>query len=79
MGVPISIKAFTAILIGGLGNIHGTILGGFIIGILENLAIGLTPLPANYKDTVTFTLLILILIWRPQGLFGQMTENKKLT
>lgn len=78
MGIPLIIKAFAAVIIGGLGNIPGAIIGGFTIGILENLAIGLTPLPASYKDAIAFILLILILFLRPQGILGQATESKKI-
>lgn len=82
MGLPLIIKSFTAVIIGGIGNIPAAIAGGYIIGIAENLAIGITisgfSVPAGYKDAVAFILLIIFLLIRPQGIFVKKQELTKL-
>lgn len=82
MGLALIIKAFTAVIIGGIGNIPAAIAGGYIIGMTENLAIGMTingfSIPASYKDAVAFILLIVFLLIRPQGLFVKKQELMKL-
>jgi len=74
MGSSYSIKAFAAMVLGGLGNIWGTIIGAFILGLVENLSIGLDfwgySLPAGYKDAFAFIVILAVLLIRPQGLFG---------
>ena len=67
MGVMPGIKAFTAAVIGGIGNLYGAAAGGFVIGVLENAAA--FYLPAGYKDAVAFVILILLLLFRPSGIF----------
>lgn len=74
MGGSYSLKAFAAMILGGLGNMWGTIGGAFILGLIENLSIGLDfgefSLPAGYKDAFAFIIILLVLLVRPQGLFG---------
>lgn len=76
------IKAFTAAVLGGIGNIPGAMLGGLVLGQLENFFGTYLPiLPAGnfgteYKDVVAFLILIFILLFRPQGLLGQMVKEK---
>lgn len=74
MGSSYSIKAFAAMVLGGLGNIWGTIAGALLLGLVENLSIGLDlgaySLPAGYKDAFAFLTILAILLLRPQGLFG---------
>lgn len=74
MGSSYSIKAFAAMVLGGLGNMWGTIIGAFILGLVENLSIGLDfwgySLPAGYKDAFAFLIILAVLLLRPQGLFG---------
>jgi branched-chain amino acid transport system permease protein len=74
MGSSYSIKAFAAMVLGGLGNIWGTIAGAFILGLIENLSIGLDfwgySLPAGYKDAFAFIVILGVLLVRPHGLFG---------
>ena len=69
MGYTIGIKAFTAAVIGGIGSIPGAMLGGILLGILE--AIGTQFLDSSWKDVFAFGLLIIMLIFRPNGLFGK--------
>jgi branched-chain amino acid transport system permease protein len=74
MGGAFSIKAFAAMVLGGLGNIWGTIAGAYILGLVENLSIGLDfwgySLPSGYKDAFAFVIILIVLLLRPQGLFG---------
>ncbi|MDQ4088718.1 MAG: branched-chain amino acid ABC transporter permease [Actinomycetota bacterium] len=63
------IKAFTAAVLGGIGNIRGALLGGFLLGLLENW--GATVLGGEWKDVFAFTVLVLVLLVRPTGLLGE--------
>lgn len=74
MGTLIGIKAFTAAVVGGIGNIKGAMVGGFLIGIVEN--IGIWKLPAGYKDAIAFVILLGVLLFRPTGLFGEKLEEE---
>ena len=68
MGIPPQLKAFIVVVLGGLGSFEGAILGGFLLGTIESLAI--VFLSSEWKDVVSFLVLILILIIRPSGFFG---------
>ncbi|MEY4667593.1 MAG: hypothetical protein RL518_292 [Pseudomonadota bacterium] len=78
MGSSYSIKAFAAMVLGGLGNIWGTIAGAYILGLIENLSIGLDfwgySLPAGYKDAFAFIVILAVLLLRPHGLFGRQSR-----
>jgi branched-chain amino acid transport system permease protein len=63
------IKAFTAAVLGGIGNIRGALLGGLMLGILENW--GSAVLGGQWKDVFAFTVLVLVLMFRPTGLLGE--------
>ena len=65
----IGLKGFSAGLIGGFGYMPGAILGGMIVGVAENLST--LVLPAVYKDVVSFGLMIIFLLIRPQGILGK--------
>ena len=69
VGMPMLLNAVVALIIGGIGNFKAPIVGGYIIGILQALSIWF--ISANWQDAVAFTLLILFLIFRPQGMFGE--------
>jgi branched-chain amino acid transport system permease protein len=69
MGFIITVKAFAAVVLGGLGNVYGAIVGGYLIGIAENL--GVWYIPPVWKDTIAYGILILMLLWRPAGIFGK--------
>ncbi|MDE2511955.1 MAG: branched-chain amino acid ABC transporter permease [Elusimicrobia bacterium] len=69
-------KAFTAAVLGGIGNIRGAVLGGFILGFLEVLATGYIPNGAEWRDVVAFTVLIVVLLLRPSGLLGEKIAEK---
>ncbi len=75
IGFMIGVKAFVAVVIGGLGSVAGSMLGGYILGIAEILTVGLLPPGyAPYRDGIVFTLLVIILLTRPSGLLGQKEE-----
>jgi branched-chain amino acid transport system permease protein len=63
------IKAFTAAVLGGIGNIRGALLGGLTLGLLENY--GSTVLGGEWKDVFTFAVLVLVLMFRPTGILGE--------
>ena len=72
------IKAFTAAVLGGIGNIPGAMLGGMLLGMIES--IGPTALDISYqlKDVVSFVILIVILIFRPSGILGEVLAEEKV-
>lgn len=74
MGFLPGIKAFTAAVLGGIGNIKGAMAGGFILGILEAFAAGY--ISSEYKDVIAFVVLIIVLILKPSGLFGEQVAEK---
>ncbi len=77
MGFFPGIKAFTAAVLGGIGNIPGAMLGGLILGLAEALGPSLLGIPSQYKDVIAFTLLVLVLIFRPQGILGEHLGAEK--
>jgi branched-subunit amino acid ABC-type transport system permease component len=72
MGFIITVKAFAAVVLGGLGNLYGAIAGAFLIGIAENL--GVWYIPPVWKDSIAYGILILALFFRPAGMFGRKEE-----
>jgi len=74
MGWNYGLKAFTATILGGIGNIPGAMLGGLLLGVLEML--GSTYISTAYKDVFVFLVLILVLIFRPTGLLGEKVAEK---
>jgi branched-chain amino acid transport system permease protein len=71
IGFLAGLKAFTAAVLGGIGNITGAMLGGFVLGVVEALATQYLPLGSGYKDVWAFVVLIAVLVFRPQGLLGE--------
>lgn len=69
-------KAFTAAVLGGIGNIRGAVLGGFLLGFLEVFASGYIPNGAQWRDVIAFTVLIIVLLVRPSGLLGEKAAEK---
>lgn len=84
MGFIMGLKAFTAAVLGGIGNIYGAMLGGVVLGIAESLATGyMSEVPGMelfgggaWKDVWAFVLLILVLLIRPQGLLGERVADR---
>lgn len=74
VGFTAGLKGFTAAVLGGIGSIPGAMAGGLILGLTEALAV--TFFPSAYKDVAAFVILIVILIFRPQGLLGEKQIQK---
>jgi branched-chain amino acid transport system permease protein len=84
MGFVPGIKAFTAAVLGGIGNLPGAALGGFFLGIFESVGPTLIldglgiPSAHQLKDVIAFTLLVLVLIFRPTGILGERLSSKRV-
>lgn len=83
MGFTPGIKAFTAAVLGGIGSVPGAMLGGLFLGVIESLGpnlvlegLGITG-AHQLKDAIAFTMLVLVLIFRPQGILGERLSEKK--
>ncbi len=82
MGFMLGLKAFTAAVLGGIGNVAGAMLGGLALGIIESLGAGyigvLTGgfLGSHYQDVFAFAVLILVLVFRPSGLLGERVAER---
>jgi branched-chain amino acid transport system permease protein len=74
LGSAIALKAFAATIIGGFGDIAGAIVGGLIIGIVESFGAYYISVP--YKDAFAFVFLFVVLVARPQGIFGEKVSEK---
>ncbi len=76
MGVMPGLKCFIAAVIGGIGNIKGAMLGGFVLGLGEILLIAFLPSLTGYRDAFAFIFLIIILLVKPTGLLGEKVTEK---
>ncbi|MQQ34669.1 branched-chain amino acid ABC transporter permease [Pseudomonas sp. SZ57] len=82
MGLLLGLKAFSAAVLGGIGNLFGAMLGGLLLGLIESLAAGYTGqltggfLGANYQDIFAFMVLIMVLLFRPNGLMGERQADR---
>jgi branched-chain amino acid transport system permease protein len=74
IGFIAGIKAFTAAVLGGIGSIPGAVLGSLILGLTESFATGYVS--SDYEDVFAFSLLVLILIFKPSGLLGRANTGK---
>jgi branched-chain amino acid transport system permease protein len=74
MGFFPGIKAFTAAVLGGIGNLRGAMAGGFLLGLIESMVAAYVS--AGYKDVLTFLILIAVLVFRPGGIFGNAKLEK---
>jgi branched-chain amino acid transport system permease protein len=74
IGFGAGIKAFTAAVLGGIGSIPGAMLGGLVLGLTESLATGY--ISSDYENVFAFALLILILIFKPEGILGRSSQQK---
>ena len=76
LGVMPGLKCFIAAVVGGIGNIKGAVIGGFILGLGEILIVAFFPQFSGYRDAFAFIMLLLILFYKPTGLLGEkMTEK----
>ena len=82
MGFMLGLKAFSAAVLGGIGNIPGAMLGGMLLGVIESLGAGYIGditggfLGSNYQDIFAFCVLILVLVFRPSGLLGERVGDR---
>lgn len=76
MGFLAGLKAFTAAVLGGIGNIYGAVIGGLVLGIVEVMAVQYIPGGSPWKDIFAFALLIVVLVFRPQGLMGARVVDR---
>lgn len=74
-GIP-GVKCFIAAVIGGIGNVNGAVLGGFLLGMIEVLLIMLFPTLTSFRDAFSFILLIIILLVKPTGILGEKIAEK---
>ena len=76
MGVMPGLKCFIAAVIGGIGNIKGAVVGGFVLGIGEIMLVAFMPALSGYRDAFAFVLLIIILLFKPTGIMGEKIAEK---
>jgi len=74
MGLPLELRAFTVMVVGGMGSLPGAVIGAYLLGLGE--VASLVYLPAELRDAFAFGLLFLVLIARPQGLLGQRPADR---
>ncbi len=74
MGFMLGVKGFVAAAIGGLSNVSGAVIGGLLLGILEAFSSGL--ISSSLKDAISILILILVLLFRPEGIIGAKKERK---
>ena len=77
VGFVPGLKAFTAAVLGGIGNIPGAMIGGLTLGVLEALGPAVLDIPFQLKDVLAFSILVLVLIFRPTGILGEVLSKKK--
>jgi branched-chain amino acid transport system permease protein len=75
MGFNAGLKAFTAAVLGGIGNIYGAMIGGILLGLFEGIGAGY--ISSMYRDAFAFGVLIMVLIFRPEGLLGEIGKAKR--
>jgi branched-chain amino acid transport system permease protein len=75
-GFDAGLKAFTAAVLGGIGNVAGAMLGGFLIGLVSAFATQYVPQGAQWTNVVVFSVLVLVLVFRPSGLLGESVPEK---
>ena len=74
MGFNAGLKAFTAAVLGGIGNIYGAMIGGILLGVFEGIGAGYVS--SMYRDAFAFGVLILVLIFRSEGILGEIGKSK---
>lgn len=72
MGIMLGLKGFCAAILGGMGNPLGAVLGGLMLGVLESLGAGISPIGySGFKDAIAFTVMLIVLLARPTGILGR--------
>jgi branched-chain amino acid transport system permease protein len=74
MGVQPGLKAFVAAVLGGIGNIPGAMIGGLLIGVVEQLSAAYVS--SSFAPAIVFSILVAVLLLRPQGLLGRVAKEK---
>jgi branched-chain amino acid transport system permease protein len=74
IGFTAGLRAFTAAVLGGIGNVPGAMVGGVLIGLIE--AMGGQFIATEWTDVIIFSILVLVLVFKPSGLFGRVAPNK---
>jgi branched-chain amino acid transport system permease protein len=75
VGFVLGIKAFTAAVLGGIGNLRGALLGGVVLGLIENWSA--IFFGSNWKDVTAFVVLVLVLMFRPTGILGESLQRAR--
>jgi branched-chain amino acid transport system permease protein len=75
-GFQLGLVAFTAAVLGGIGNVNGAVLGGFLLGLIQTMTVYYMPNGIAWSDAIAFSILVLILVFRPSGLLGQQIPDK---
>ena len=75
IGLSLTLKAFAAAILGGLGNFRGAVLGGCVIGVVESLTAGL--ISSHFKDVITFLFILILLVALPRGLLHSLVEERE--
>ncbi len=73
-GIMLGLKGFSAAILGGMGNPMGAVAGGLLLGVLESLGAGL--ISSGYKDAMAFMIILMVLFFRPTGLFGKKAVDR---
>ena len=74
VGIMLALKGFSAAILGGMGNSMGAVAGGLLLGLLESFGAGL--ISSGYKDAIAFIVVLLVLFFKPSGLFGRATAER---
>jgi branched-chain amino acid transport system permease protein len=75
MGFLPGIKAFTAAVLGGIGNLRGALVGGLVLGLVE--AYGASMVGSAWKDVISFSILVVVLLFRPTGILGESLQQAR--
>jgi branched-chain amino acid transport system permease protein len=75
IGFLLGIKAFTSAVLGGIGNLRGALLGGLFLGLIENY--GAAIFGSGWKDVIAFSVLLLVLMFRPTGILGESLQQAR--
>jgi branched-chain amino acid transport system permease protein len=75
VGFVLGVKAFTAAVLGGIGNLRGALMGGIVLGLIENW--GAIFLGSQWKDVIAFTVLVVVLMFRPTGILGESLQKAR--
>lgn len=76
MGLLLGVIGFSSAIVGGLGNIYGAIIGGFLFAALQTIGVLAMPFASAYKDVFAFGVIILIMAWRPTGLIQEKISER---